>query len=291
MLKGLHVPAAALAALLLARGDAVAAAVDEPAAQAAELGGAAMNLAGVEHELRMEETRPGAETLALTARLKAGGGRINRPIGWTLRQDGRVVFSLDAAGADIAIAPGRYEVEARYGAVTVRQPLELPKRRAVDLTLILNVGGVRTLASAGSEPLPPAIAATQTLYALGAAAPEVVTASSQAGEILRVGAGQYRVESVLTPGNVTAETTVTVKPGILSAVEITHRASIVRLDVAAGQRWRLTEIGSGWTLEGASAADAVALKAGRYRLEQQGRAEDFSVDGVSGRTVSLAPGN
>jgi hypothetical protein len=291
MSKSLQFPVALIAALLLAPGAASAAAVDEPPAKAADLAGGAMNLAGVEHELRIEETPAGAETLMLTARLKAGGDRINRPIGWTLRQDGRVVFSLDAAGADVAIAPGRYEVEARYGAVTIRQPLELPKARAVDLTLVMNVGGVRTLARAGSEPLPPAVTATQTLYALEAGGPEAVTATSGAGEILRVGAGQYRVESVLSPGNAAAETTVTVKPGILSAVEIVHRASIVRLGVAAGGRWRLTEIGSGWTLDGAGAGAVVALKAGRYRLEQDARSVEFSVDGSTGRAVSLVSGD
>jgi hypothetical protein len=90
MSKSLQFPVALIAALLLAPGAASAAAVDEPPAQAADLAGGAMNLAGVEHELRIEETPAGAETLMLTARLKAGGDRINRPIGWTLRQDGTV---------------------------------------------------------------------------------------------------------------------------------------------------------------------------------------------------------
>jgi hypothetical protein len=290
MQKSPQFKVAVLAVFLLAPTGVSAAAVDDATGPSAGLVAGALNLAGVEHELRMEETRPGAETLVLTARLKAGGGRINRPIGWTLKQDGQVVFALDAAGADIAIAPGRYEVEARYGAVTVRQPVELPKQRAVDLTLVLNVGGVRTLAKAGSEPLPSGIAATQTLYAIGEGSPEAVTATSQAGEILRVGAGQYRVESVLQPGNAAADRTVTVKPGILSAVEIAHQASIVRLDVAVGGRWRLTDTGGGWALDGAG-AQTVALKAGRYRLEQNGRAEEFSVDGVSGRTVRLIAGD
>lgn len=284
---------AALLSLLVLPAPAMAAASDSsPPAQSAGLVTGSMRLPSSEHEVRMEETRPGAETLVLTARLVAGGGRINRPIGWTLSQNGRVVFSIDAAGADIAIAPGPYDVEARYGSVTVRQPIDLPPRRAVDLTLVLNVGGVRTLAKAGSEPLPAALAATQTLYALGTGVQgDAVVSTSSAGEIMRVGAGQYRVESVLTPGNVAAQAMVTVKPGILSAVEIAHRASLVRLDVPAGVRWRLVNAETGWSTSGVGSAAAVALAAGRYRLEQGERVIDFSVDGTSPATVGVTQTN
>jgi hypothetical protein len=142
------------------------------------------------------------------------------------------------------------------------------------------------------SPCPPALSATQTLYALGSGVQsDAVVSTSTAGEIMRVGAGQYRVESVLTPGNAAAQAMVTVKPGILSAVEIAHRASIVRLDVPPGARWRLVNTETGWSTAGIGSAAAVALAAGRYRLEQGERIVDFSVDGVSPTTVGVAQTN
>ncbi len=244
-------------------------------------------LAGTPHELRVEETRPGAETITLTARLAADGGRINRPIGWTLRRNGAVVFTVDAAGADIAIEPGHYEVEATYGTVTIRQPVELAPQRAVDLTLVMNVGGMRALAKLAGEPLPETIKADYTVYpADGSGNGAPLAETSTGGDILRLGAGQYRVESTLKPGNVTASTEITVKAGILSSLEIDHQASLVRLDLPSGTQWTLLSAATGWNATGTGPVSAMALAAGHYRLQQNGHAIEFDVKPGDRRTIT-----
>ena len=134
--------------------------------------------------------------------------------------------------------PGEYEVEATYGAVSLKRKVSLPPGQKLGVVFTLNVGGIRVLPRLAGIGLP-ATPSFTTIYAVsGSAAGQLVGVSEMPGEIIRVGSGAYRVESRFSPGNVLAVAEVVVKPGRMSAVEIDHPAGLAHLVVAAGARRR-----------------------------------------------------
>lgn len=233
------------------------------------------------HELRIELTRPGREALELAARLHETGGLITRPIGWTVKRaiagraaTGEPVYHGEAAVAEIRLDPGEYQVEASYGFATVAHDVAVEPGQRVGVTLILNVGGIRALSLVDGQALPAGIAADHAVYALsGPQAGQQLTAAAAQGEVLRLAAGSYRVESRFRPGNTVAETTVTVKPGRLSSLEIAHLAAVVRVEVAGGATgWLIENLDNGWTWRQAGAAGDLVLAPGRYQATAIGAA-------------------
>ena len=117
----------------------------------------------------------------------------------------------------------------------------------------------------------------------------LVAITEEPGEILRLGAGSYRIESRFQPGNAQAATEVTIKPGLLSAVELDMTAGIARLDASGvGERevyWIISDA-TGESLPGIPGPTAdVVLKPGRYVLRTL-------IDGVEKvSTFTIEPGH
>lgn len=233
------------------------------------------------HELRIELTRPGHEALELAARLDQAGGLITRPIGWSVKRTvagreaaGDAVYRGEAPVTEVRLAPGEYRVEASYGFAKVGHDIAVEPGQRVGVTLILNVGGIRALSLVDGQPLPAGIAADHAVYAMsGPQAGDRLTAAARQGEVLRVAAGTYRIESRLRPGNTVTETTVAVKPGRLSSLEIAHLAAVVRVE-AAGEAtgWQVENLDSGWTWRQTGAAGDLVLAPGRYQATAIGAA-------------------
>lgn len=229
--------------------------------------------AAADHELRIESTRPGAEGLELAARLDDRGGIITRPIRWMVKRaiagsaaDGEPVFSSQAPVADLRLQPGEYRVEASYGLAHVAQDVAIHSGQWVGLTLILHVGGIRALSLVHDQDLPATVTAEHRVYAQsGRQSGQRLTATGQ-GELVRLGAGAYRVESRFEPGNAVTETTVAVKPGVLSTLEIAHLAGLVRVEFRGGgdDRFEVRDLNSNWTWHGRSPGGDVVLAPGRY---------------------------
>jgi hypothetical protein len=244
---------------------------------AADITGSLRPAAGTDHELRIEVTRPGSEALTLGARLKAGGGLIARPIDWTIRHSlgsggGDIVWhSLDPL-AETPLAPGDYIIEAAYGAAKFLQPVSITPGQRMVMTFILNVGGIRPLSRIDGVGYPSSLPATHTVYALtGPAAGKQVADDIEQGEIVRVAAGSYRIESRFADGNTVAETKVTVKPGILTSIEISHLASFAQVTIpaAAGRpvTWRIRQTAGDWQRAGKGDTFALILAPGTYEVK------------------------
>lgn len=225
----------------------------------------------VASEIRIELTRPGQEGLLLNARLSEDGGLINLPIAWRVKAyGGETLLTRDADFAELPVEPGDYVVEARYGTVQIERKLTLLEGQRLGVTFVLNAGGLRILPKLQEIGLPAARPFTSIYKASGIDGGELVAITDEPGEILRVGAGAYRIESRFQPGNVSAMTEVTVKPGLLSAVEIDMNAGIARLAVPDAEDrnvvWFITDA-KGEALPGvAGPAADVVLKPGRYKL-------------------------
>ena len=218
------------------------------------------------HELRITTTRPGSEGIGLAARLEEDGGLIQRPVLWTVQRAGAEnVFQAAVPIADFAAVPGDYDITAQYGTVTVTRRLSLLADQHIKVTFVLNVGGLRVLAQVKGLSVPGVEAETE-IYLEG----RRIARTSQPGEVLRLGAGTYRIVSHFAHGNAEVIANAHVKPGKMKALQIDHLAGIARISLAragaATAEWVVTDT-AGHELPPATGASAVfVLKPGSYRL-------------------------
>lgn len=240
-------------------------------------------------EVRIELAEPGNEALTFNARLSENGGFITRPISWRVKAfGGETLLTREADFAEVAAEPGDYVVEASYGAVKVERKLTLLAGQRLGVTFVLNVGGLRILPKLKQIGLPAARPFTSVYKASGIDGGTLIAITEEPGEILRLGAGAYRIESRFRPGNASAMTEVQVKPGRMSAVEIDMTAGIARLDASGvGERevyWLITDA-KGEELPGIPGPTAdVVLKPGRYMLRTR-------IDGAEKTSVfTIEPG-
>lgn len=229
------------------------------------------------HELRIERTQAGREGLELAARLSETSNLIMLPVGWTVRravaanpERGETILKREAPVTDLRLEPGDYVVEAAYGHVKVAHSVRVEPGRVVGVTLILNVGGIRALSTLATLGMPAGVTASHRVYALsGPAAGHEIAAGVGQGELLRVAAGAYRIESRFSPGNAVAEAKVSVKPGILSGVEIAHIAGVARIDIDEGGDdtvWEVRGEKGEWLAAGRGNHPNLVLAPGAYAV-------------------------
>jgi hypothetical protein len=228
----------------------------------------------VAHDIAIEIVKPGNEGLELSARLSESGGLIERDISWTLRDaQGGVVYDKNTELAHVSLPPGDYSVEARYGSACFSQSLTLLEANRLMVSFVLEVGGIRVLPRVQGLGLNSA--QTQSLvYALsGVDKGKLITISKVPGEILRVKAGDYRIESRFATGNAVVVVDVHVNSGLMSAVEIDHTAGLARLSYVgapdAHVSWLLIDDHGDQlpAIDGLSAS--VVLKPGAYTAKAQ----------------------
>lgn len=255
-----------------------------------------------DHELRIEFTAEGAEGLQLAARLDERGGLVNQPVTWTVKRAmggsaaaGEPVYSGEAPVADLNLEPGEYRVEASYGLAQVVHEVAVHPGQRLGVTLILHVGGVRALSLVDDRYVPTGVTAAHRIYALsGPHSGQRLTATDQ-GEVARLGAGDYRVESRFEPGNAVAETTVAIKPGILSSLEISHLAGMVRVEFprgGEGESFEVRDVDGDWAWRGRGTGGDLVLAPGRYEaraLTGETRAVGFEVSQGDSIVVLLEP--
>lgn len=259
------------ATLLLSHATASVLAAQRVDADAMTTGSLPSASSDVPMELRIEVTGPGREGIKLAGRLSQSGGLITKPVSWKLirtlgdgSHGGQPVFSDARPVADIPLVPGNYRIEAQYGTVSVVKPVVLVKGQHLGLTFVFNVGGLRTLSTLGNEPLPGRARAVHRVYAInGISAGQLIATSDLQGALLRLGAGKYRLESEIEPGNTVTHTDVTIKPGILTTLNLDHEAGIAVVDAAHGVQWSVNSTDHTWHASG-SGADILTLAPGRY---------------------------
>ena len=208
----------------------------------------------------------GNESLRLAARLEEGGGLIERPVHWRILrlEETRRVPVQEAAMPVLRkrLPPGDYLVEARYGLRTARTVLTLAPGERREVVFVLNVGGLRAITTVGRANVTVAPVEHRILRRLPGGGLELVARSRVPGEILRLPAGRYVVESVFLNGNVKARNEVLVKPGRLHSLAVRALAGVV--DIAAeGTEWTLRALDDDWQLQGRGRARLV-LAPGNY---------------------------
>ncbi len=250
------------------------------------------------HDVAIEIVAPGSEGLELSTRLSDDGGIIERPVSWTIRTAaGEPVYAGDVPVAHIATGPGDYSVEAQYGTVRFARTVTLLAGNRLIVSFVLNVGGIRVLPRLRGLGLPRAPSHTLIYAASGKHKGELIATSDVPGEILRVAAGDYRIESRFAAGNAVAIADVHVKPGIMNAVEIDHAAGLARLAFAgapdATVSWSVSDDSGQTLLQLAGLAAEIVLKPGTYRATAtaDGQTLTATFEIVTGETRDIVLGN
>jgi hypothetical protein len=221
------------------------------------------------HDIAITNVEAGQESLELSARYSEDGRSLVSDMNWSIMDEtGAQVFEGVTELADAALPPGDYKVEAIYGTTRIIQGVSIHKGTKLTINFVLNAGGLRVL------PLVKGLGRTSfasesLVFALsGTSRGQLVTTSHIPGEVLKISAGDYRIESRFNSGNAVAITQVHVKPGIMSAIEIGHLAGVAHLSFIgtseADVQWTITDE-SGTALPPLNGLEAnLVLKPGHY---------------------------
>jgi hypothetical protein len=224
------------------------------------------------HEVAISVVAPGKEAISLVARLTAISTHIARDVAWQVRNEaGELLLDTTSNELESPLQPGLYVVEAQYGAVAVRETVRLTPGNSVAVNFVLNAGGLRVMPAlkglAASD-----LKSKTFVYALtGIDKGKLIAHSDEPGELLKLPAGVYRVESRMGSGNTTAVTDVRIRPGKMSAIDVTHQAGLARLNFVgspeAKVQWDIRPIDGSklTTLDGLT--HKLALKPGTYLAE------------------------
>jgi hypothetical protein len=221
------------------------------------------------HEVLISNVPAGKESLSVMARLTTMSSNIAKDVMWQVRNAaGELIIDATASAVESPLAPGEYIVEAQYGAVALREKVSVAAGNSVTINFVLNAGGLRVL-PALKDMATTDIDSKTLVYALsGFDKGKLVAHSEKPGELIKLVAGMYRVESRMGSGNLTSVTDVRIRPGKMSAVEVLHQAGIARLSFVgspdAKVTWDVRPIDgvSITSLEGIT--QKLALKPGTY---------------------------
>jgi hypothetical protein len=222
-----------------------------------------------QHEVSIKQVQKGQEMAVLTARLTDASDKTLSNAIWQVKNSaGDVVYDKAAATAAMALMPGYYTVELRSGRITLQETFTLLEGHKLTIGFVLNSGALRVLPRIKGLATPD-LSTDTLIYALqGNNKGNLVSRSTTPGEVINLTAGQYRIESRLKIGNALAVIDVKVQPGIMSAVEVDHRAGLARLSYVGApdatvnwmiKRGPVTEIDN---LSGLNAS--VVLRPGKY---------------------------
>jgi len=200
----------------------------------------------------------GMEQLELSGRLTQDSTNYSDSIDWIVKSsEGEMLFNGASQILSLPLKPGTYKIEARYGNLAFEDEITLPEAKSVSVNFVLNAGALRIAPRLPNDAIPnrPSII---RIYAMGGPqAGQLVRGESMPGEIIKLAAGMYRVETGFPQGNVKATTEVEVKAGIIRAVDVTIHAGVAEFPA-------LTD-GMTWTV-GDSAGEKINLTADESEL-------------------------
>lgn len=218
--------------------DRVAVLTQEPDASATPATGRKPEL-----DIRNQEA-PDRQGIKLQAKLTAEMRKIGKPLDWTVYrvEDAdkalwKQVAAVRAPEPTFKLDPGTYLVRARYGYIAASKMVAVSKGKLTDATFVLNAGGLRVLSHLVFVDAPGKTSAIHYVYTGETddnGVRQLIAKSEIQGEIIRLNAGRYRVISRLGDANSVVSTDVEVSPGVLTAVEVNHKAGVLSLEVKAG---------------------------------------------------------
>ncbi len=245
------------------------------------------------HDMAIATVKPGEEGLELSARFSENGTENVNGVEWLItNESGDKVFDGLTAVAVAKLPPGAYQVAANYGQAHIVQGLTVHEGTKLIISFVLNAGGLRVLPRVKNLGLPK-VPSESKVYALsGTAKGQLITTSFTPGEVMKVSAGDYRIESHFENGNAVAITDVHVRPGIMSAVNIDHVAGLATLELSganvADVAWTVSDENAAVSFTSKSNLSLV-LKPGHYiaqaEISGQKYTEEFDISAGKTSTV------
>ena len=112
----------------------------------------------------------------------------------------------------------------------VRETVRLTEGNSVAVNFVLNAGGLRVLPALKGLTVSDMPSKTLVYALTGIDKGKLIAHCNVPGELMKLPAGAYRVESRMGDGNTVAVTDVRIRPGKMSAIEVTHQAGLARLN-------------------------------------------------------------
>ncbi len=237
---------------------------------------------------------PGQESLDVSARFTNDSTNTIQDLDWKIKNTtGEVVFSALGDRAKTQLSPGQYEIEAFYGNAHLDQGVSLPAGTSLSLNFVLKAGALRILPQL-QLPVSSTPPSETHIYAKGGFDDgALVATSTQPGEVIKLAAGTYRIETNFINSNVGTRTEIEVKSGMLRSLDITQEAGLAHLKVNAGEdmvEWVLTNDNGDMIPLSGSTIDAV-LKPGHYtaqaKLDAQTLSASFDVKAGEEQQINL----
>ncbi len=246
------------------------------------------------HDIAITTVAEGQEALQLSARFTDDGTEIIQDVSWIIRnENNEIIFKGLTSQADAALPPGDYQVEATYGTAHIIQSLTLLKGTKLDVSFVLNVGGLRLLPRV--QGIATTVASRTLIYALGGKSNgQLITSSHVAGEVIKITAGTYRIESRFEGSNAVAVTDVVVKSSKTTAVQIDHKAGLANLSLSgnanASALWTITDDAGAMLPPITGATASLVLKPGHYlaKASMSGTIKNTEFNISVGQTLNIA---
>jgi len=236
--------------------------------------------------LMNKDTKKGSESLGLVARLASNSPPLETNIKWEIynflkSSDGNrsQILTSEVAQPTLPLSPGKYIVRAVFGVSSTAKVITISPAQITDATFILNTGGIRVkpLLIAGE---PPAGKMPQQWIYLSPApgsssSPQLVATADDPNEIHQLTAGTYELISKFGTANAVVKTNVTISPGLLTEVEISHKAGIVQFKLfkkwrggeeLTGVNWKLFDDEGNEIARDLAAASGEIIAPGRYKV-------------------------
>jgi len=182
----------------------------------------------------------GKQGIALKAQISASLKTIERKVQWSVykiddaaKNKWRKVAEKNAPTASFDLKQGDYVVRSGFGHANAAIMVSVEPGKIADATVIFNAGGLRIRPSLAFLDIPKDKSTTLSLIRLGTPKDNEVVTDIVAEKIIRLNAGTYELTSQFGSVNAITKTQIIIKPGLLTDVEINHKAALVNFKLAA----------------------------------------------------------
>lgn len=255
---------------------------------------------------RPEETGE-VSRITLQARLIEDSQPIAEDVVWrifqrdaTISARPRLLQSHAQSRPTINLEQGTYYISAAYGRAHLTRRITVLARSTVTHDFVLNAGGLRAdvTVDGGRKPSPQEV--TIRVYADESdqsGQRPVVISNARAGDVLRLNAGLYHIESRIGRANAVVRSEVSVEAGKLTIARVRHQAATVTLklvdrpggEAIARTRWAILSQSGDVLQESVGALPSHVLAPGPYTVTATAGQRTFRRDFVvsSGRNIQV----
>lgn len=193
----------------------------------------------------------------------------------TPRGTPNLVRTLNEPRPSFTLPPGTYYVNAAYGRANLTRRITVLERGKLREVFVLNAGGLRAdvAISDGGKPVPQAV--TINIYddeSDQAGQRAIIASGIKPGQIVRLNAGLYMLESRIGRANAFVKSEVSVEAGKLTVARILHQAASITFrlvrapggEALPGTRWAILAENGEIIRESMGALPSHVLAPGNY---------------------------